>query len=76
MQLSKKVDDFLKRTQVCVLATTGPGQAPHAIPIWYRYRDGKIIITTSGASREEQERRAHGQGDGGVRQTLLICIQN
>ena len=31
MQLSKKVDDFLKRTQVCVLATTGPGQAPHAI---------------------------------------------
>ena len=54
MQLSKKVDDFLKRTQVCVLATTGPGQAPHAIPIWYLYRDGKIIITTSGASQKSR----------------------
>ena len=54
MQLSKKVDDFLKRTQVCVLATTGPGQVPHAIPIWYLYRDGKIIITTSGASQKSR----------------------
>ncbi len=54
MQLSKKVDNFLRQTQVCVLATTGPGQAPHAIPMWYLYRDGKIVITTSGTSQKSK----------------------
>ncbi len=54
VQLSKKVDDFLKQTQICVLATTGPGRAPHAIPMWYLYRDGKIVITTSGTSQKSK----------------------
>lgn len=52
MQLSTKVDDFLSQTQICVLATTGPGNAPHAIPMWYLYRDGKIVITTHHASQK------------------------
>ena len=52
MELSSKVDDLLRKTQICVLATTGPGNAPHAIPMWYWYRDGKIIITTSRASQK------------------------
>ena len=41
MVVSAKVDELLKQTQICVLATTGPGDAPHAIPMWYLYQDGK-----------------------------------
>ena len=46
MNISKSAHEFLSRTQVCVLATTGPGNSPHAVPMWYRYRDGVITITT------------------------------
>ena len=54
MKMSDKAHEFLSETQVCVLATTGPGHLPHAIPMWYRYRDGVITITTS---RESQKCR-------------------
>ena len=46
MKMSDKAHQFLSETQVCVLATTGPGNSPHAVPMWYRYRDGVITITT------------------------------
>ena len=46
MQLSDKAHEFLSETQVCMLATTGPGISPHAVPMWYRYRDGVITIST------------------------------
>ena len=46
MKMSDKAHRFLSETQVCVLATTGPGTSPHAVPMWYRYRDGVITITT------------------------------
>ena len=52
MKLSPKVDELLRQTQICVLATTGPGNAPHAIPMWYLYENGKIIITTSHTSQK------------------------
>ena len=52
MKMSERAHEFLSQTQVCVLATTGPGDAPHAIPMWYRYRDGVITITTSGTSQK------------------------
>ena len=35
-----------------MLATTGPGDAPHAVPMWYLYRDGVITITTSRHSQK------------------------
>ena len=46
MNISERAHEFLSRTQVCVLATTGPGNSPHAVPMWYRYRDGVITIST------------------------------
>ncbi|MDH3691050.1 MAG: pyridoxamine 5'-phosphate oxidase family protein [Gammaproteobacteria bacterium] len=52
MKLSKEIDELLKQTQICVLATTGPGDWPHAIPMWYRYDDGVITITTSSRSQK------------------------
>lgn len=52
MKLSKEADEALQQTRICVLATTGPGDSPHAIPMWYRYRDGVITITTSSKSQK------------------------
>jgi PPOX class probable F420-dependent enzyme len=52
MKLSKKAETFLKEPNICVLSTTGPGDWPHAIPMWYLYEDGEIIITTSHKSQK------------------------
>ena len=52
MELSKKFHEAIGKTRICVLATTGPGDAPHAIPMWYRYRDGVITFTTSSRSQK------------------------
>lgn len=54
MELSKKAHEMLKQTRICVLATTGPGDFPHAIPMWYRYRDGVITFTTSSRSQKSR----------------------
>ena len=54
MKIPADAHALLSQTQICVLATTGPGNSPHAIPMWYRYRDGVITITTS---RESQKCR-------------------
>ena len=52
MKVPEQVHEMLARTQICVLATSGPGDSPHAIPMWYRYRDGVITITTSRRSQK------------------------
>ena len=54
MKMPADAHDLLSRTMVCVLATTGPGNSPHAIPMWYRYRDGVITITTSRSSQKSR----------------------
>ena len=46
MKMPADAHELLSRTMVCVLATTGPGNSPHAVPMWYRYRDGVITIST------------------------------
>ena len=61
MKLSKEVHELLEQTQICVLATTGPGDWPHAIPMWYRYRDGVITITTSSRSQKYKNVRRTGK---------------
>jgi len=52
MKLSNDVVEALDQTRICVLATTGPGDWPHAIPMWYRYRDGVITFSTSSRSQK------------------------
>ena len=54
MKMPADAHELLSRTMVCVLATTGPGNSPHAIPMWYRYRDGVITITTSRSSQKSR----------------------
>ena len=45
---------YLEQTNVAILATTGPGSRAHAMPVWYVYEDGQIII---GAGANSQKRR-------------------
>jgi PPOX class probable F420-dependent enzyme len=52
MELIKDVHEALSQTRICVLSTTGPGDWPHSIPMWYRYRDGIITFTTSSRSQK------------------------
>ena len=54
MKMPADAHELLSQTMICVLATTGPGNSPHAIPMWYRYRDGVITITTSRASQKSR----------------------
>ena len=35
MQLDDKVLSLIQAPNICVLATSGPGSAPHAMPMWY-----------------------------------------
>ncbi len=45
---------YLEETNVAILATTGPGSRAHAMPVWYVYEDGQIIL---GAGANSQKRR-------------------
>ena len=38
---------FLERPLVAVMVTLRADGSPHAIPIWYEYRDGEFIVFTS-----------------------------
>lgn len=52
MELSKDVHQALQQTRICILSTTGPGDWPHSIPMWYRYRGGVITFSTSRRSQK------------------------
>lgn len=41
---------FLADVHVGVLAVERPGQGPLAVPVWYQYEDGDVIVQTSAAS--------------------------
>ncbi len=42
-----EIESFLRGRRVCVLGTTGPDGAPVLTPIWYLYRDGRILMRTA-----------------------------
>ena len=43
---------FLAGPHICVLATTGPGDTTHAMPMWYLYHDGEILLMTGPKSQK------------------------
>ena len=57
---------YLEQTNVAILATTGPGTRAHAMPVWYVFEDGQIIL---GAGANSQKRR---NIDRNGRATLVI----
>ena len=54
MEPTSQQKTFLEQENVAILATTGPGDRAHAMPVWYIYEDGQIIL---GAGANSQKRR-------------------
>ena len=54
MKLDEKVIQLIEAPNICVLATTGPGEWPHAMPMWYLFEDGEFIFT---CRKNAQKRR-------------------
>ncbi|MEE8347765.1 MAG: TIGR03618 family F420-dependent PPOX class oxidoreductase [Dehalococcoidia bacterium] len=52
-------EEFLKQSNVAVLATVGPGDRAHAAPIWYLYEDGVFIMATGRGSQKHRNVEAH-----------------
>jgi PPOX class probable F420-dependent enzyme len=58
MPLSKdEVEAFLVRPNVAVVATVGPDGQPHAVPTWYEYDDGQIVLHMGLRSRKYRNLR-------------------
>lgn len=43
----EQVAGFLERPLVAVMVTLRADGSPHAIPVWYEYRDGEFLVFTS-----------------------------
>jgi nitroimidazol reductase NimA-like FMN-containing flavoprotein (pyridoxamine 5'-phosphate oxidase superfamily) len=52
---------FLAAVHVGVLAIDEPGRGPHALPVWYLYEDGEVLIGIDGSSRKAALLRAAGR---------------
>jgi len=52
MPLSKEeIEAFLKGPNVAVVATVTPNGSPHAVPTWYDYEGGEIVLHMGPSSR-------------------------
>jgi nitroimidazol reductase NimA-like FMN-containing flavoprotein (pyridoxamine 5'-phosphate oxidase superfamily) len=45
-------ESFLAAVHVGVLSVDEPGRGPHALPVWYLYEDGDLLIGIDGSSRK------------------------
>jgi PPOX class probable F420-dependent enzyme len=52
-------EEFLKKANVAVLATVGPGTRAHAAPIWYLYEDGVFFMSTGRNSQKQRNVERH-----------------
>ena len=58
---SAERDAFLAAVHVGALAIDHPGHGPLALPIWYQYEDGQVIIGMDGGSLKAKLLRAAGR---------------
>ena len=54
-------ESFLGGVHVGVLAVDEPGKGPHALPIWYLYENGDVLIGIDGSSHKAALLRAAGR---------------
>ena len=52
MTISNEASDFLDRANIAIMATIGPGNRPHAAPVWYLYEDGELLVSTGLSSQK------------------------
>ncbi len=55
----REVDAFLSEPHIAVVATSGPAGKPHAMPIWYAWRDGKLLFHTGPDSKKLRNLRGN-----------------
>ncbi|MBE0609161.1 MAG: PPOX class F420-dependent oxidoreductase [Dehalococcoidia bacterium] len=55
----QELDAFLAEPHIAVVATTGPTGKPHAMPVWYAWRDGNVLFHTGGDSKKMRNLRAN-----------------
>ncbi|HQZ36293.1 MAG TPA: pyridoxamine 5'-phosphate oxidase family protein [Ilumatobacteraceae bacterium] len=53
--------EFLAAVRIGVLAVEHPGHGPLALPIWYQWEDGVVLISMSGRSLKARLLRAAGR---------------
>ena len=54
-------EEFFKQANIAILATIGPGQRSHAMPIWYLYEDGHFLISASRGSQKVRNVERQGE---------------
>lgn len=54
-------EEFLADVHVGILAVDEPGRGPLALPIWYQFEDGEVLIGMDGGSRKAELLRAAGR---------------
>lgn len=54
-----ELDTFLAEPHIAVVATASASGVPHAMPIWYAWRDGKVLIHTGADSKKMRNLRAN-----------------
>jgi PPOX class probable F420-dependent enzyme len=52
-----ELDTFLSEPHIAVVATTGPKGKPHAMPVWYAWKDGKVLFHTGAESKKMRNLR-------------------
>ena len=52
-----EIDSFISEPNIAVVSTTGPTGRPHAMPIWYLWRDGKVLFHTGPNSKKMRNLR-------------------
>jgi len=48
----EELNEFLGHPHIAVVATASPAGVPHAMPIWYLWRDGKVLFHTGDSSKK------------------------
>ena len=70
--MQKRSDDierYLAQPNLAVLATIGPGDRAHAMPMWYLYENGSFVMSTARGSQKHRNIERHS------RATVLVNTQ-
>jgi len=58
MSLSQtEIDELLSEPHIAIVSTCGPTGKPHAMPIWYAWKDGKVLFHTGSDSKKMRNLR-------------------
>jgi len=53
----EEIESFLKQAKVARFCSLNEDGTIHAVPVWYRYEDGRIMVATPAASRKARNVR-------------------